>query len=393
MRNRRRTMLTVSMIAAGIVAIVVFEGFAHNLIMRLQRVAIDSQYGHMQIASDKTWNLSAKDRPKDRVFDADPEMVAKISALPGVAYVSGRLTFYGLVSDGEQSLTARGLGFDPVKEVNMLSTMKVIDGANLNSDSKFDILIGKGLREQIGIGPGSRITVMAYTLDGSVNALDVEVAGVFETGLAEVDNTTFYIPLDATQKLLDTSSVERLVVQLSDLEYTASVMGAVTPMVTQGFGLRSWNELAVYYRQVVEYLNTQNRIIQWILMVLALLAIGNIVGMSIAERTGEIGTVRAMGDSRSEILVQFLLEGLILGCLGGIFGCILSFLVARGITQLQIPVATPGSSHQVRMVVDILPWVLLKAFSIMCLMAVVATLIPAFKASRLEIVEALKRNV
>jgi putative ABC transport system permease protein len=393
LRNRRRTILNVTMIAGGIAAMVIFQGFAHNIIEKLQWVAIKTQYGHMQIASEKTWKPSATDSPKDHLIRIEPELKAKIDARPEVAYSSGRITFFGLISNGENSLSARGVGFDPGVETQLLGSMRIIDGKNLTRDSKFEIVLGKGLRDQMGLVPGAQMTLMAYTFDGAINAVDVELKGIFQSGLAEVDDSTFFVPLETAQKLLDTSSIDRLVIQLKKTPDTEDVKAQLIDSVPKGMGIKAWSEMAVYYQQVVAYFNMQNRVIQWILMLLALLAIGNIVGMSISERTGEIGTVRAMGNSRTSIIIQFLIEGLILGGLGGVFGCILGYWVAKLLNLLHLPIITPGASLPIPLEVDILPGAFLGAGIAMCLMAVLATLVPAIRASRVEIVEALKRNI
>ncbi len=393
MRNRRRTVLNVLMIAAGIAAIVIFEGFAYNLVRKLEAIAINAQFGHLQVASDKTWELSAKDSPKSRLIRLTPELLAKINKVPGVAYASGRITFYGLINNGEQSISARGVAFDTAVEKAQLENIRTIDGRNLNAGSKFEVIMGKGLRDQIGLEVGSQVTLLGYTYDGSVNALDCELVGIFRSGLSEVDNSTFFIPLATAQKLLDTDGLERLVVQLDRTPDTDHVRDVIKAELPEGTGVRTWRELAVYYRQVVEYFEMQNTVIQWILMLLALLAIGNIVGMSISERTGEIGTVRALGNSRRLVLVQFITEGLILGMMGGICGCVLGYFLAHFLTYLQIPIMTPGATSAFPMEVDVLPSAFLRAFIIMSLMAVFATLIPAYRASRVEIVEALKRNI
>jgi putative ABC transport system permease protein len=393
MRNRRRTILNVLMISAGIAAIVVFEGFAYNLIRKLENVAINTQFGHLQIASEKTWKLNAKDSPKSRLIQVAPEEREKIEKIPGVAYSSGRIAFYGLINNGEQSLSARGVAFDTGKEKKMIETIRMIDGRNLNADSKFEVIIGKGLRDQIGLEVGSQVTLLAQTFDGSVNAIDCELVGIFQSGLSEVDNSTFFIPLTTAQRLLDTDGIERLIIQLDQTADTEKIRDEIKPMLSAGEGIRTWRELAVYYRQVVDYFETQNMVIQWILMLLALLAIGNIVGMSIAERTGEIGTVRALGNSRRLVLIQFMTEGFILGVMGGVCGCVLGYFFARFLTFLKIPITTPGASLPFPMEVDVLPHVFVKAFIVMAFMAVVATLIPAIRASRVEIVEALKRNI
>lgn len=393
LRNGRRTALNILMIAGGISAIVVFHGFSHNLISKLETVAVDTQYGNLQIANDKTWHLSAQDSPVERLLRPTPQLKDTLARDPRIDYASGRLSFYGLISGGEQSLSARGLGFDIDTEKRLREQTHIIEGKNFSPGAKFEVLFGSGLRDQMGLAIGSNVTLMAYTYDGAVNALDATLVGIFQTGLAEVDNGTFFVPLATAQRLLGTDAVERMVLRLKPGVDQPTVRADLEKTLPPGTAMRSWQELATYYRQVVEYYNIQNFIIEWILMLLALLAIANTVGMSISERVGEIGTVRALGDTQADVLKQFLVEGLILGLLGGVAGCVGGFLCAGLLTALHIPITIPGASIQLMIDVDILPSAFFQAFAMTCAMAILATFLPAYRASRLQIVQALRRNL
>lgn len=395
LRNKRRTLSTAVMIAGAITAVVLFKGFAHNIIRKLQGVAINAQYGHIQVANTKLWNLSAKDSLKQRLSEIPFEIKQKINRLPGVSYSSARLSFYGLINNGESSLSARGVGFDPAIEAMLLANIYILEGRHLGAASKFEILVSKVLATQAGLKVGDMVTVLAQTVDGSVNAVDCELVGLFTSGLAEVDSSTFLVPLTTAQRLLDTDAVERLVVQLDRTEDTPQVRREIAGVIGAEAGLeaRDWENLAVFYRQVVDYFEVQNGIIQWILAILALLAVGNVVSMSVAERTGEIGTARALGDSRAQVFTQFIFEGLIIGIFGGALGSALAFVCGKLLTWVHIPVMTPGAAVQLDMEVDLMPHVFAGALASMILSAVLATLYPAWHAARLEVVEALKRNI
>lgn len=393
LRNRRRTALNVLIIGASIAAIVVFKGFGFYMIDRLREVTINSQFGHAQIASEKTWNLSADDSPKDRLISLDPAVFKQIESLPEVEYVSPRLSYYSLIGFGNQSVGAWGFAFDPARETRMTRTMKIIEGRALSPDSRFEIIIGSGLVKQFKAKVGSSVTLISHTMDGSVNAVDSEVVGIFQTGLQEIDNLSFFLGMSTAQRLLDTESVERYIVLLKNTEDTDRVAATIASILPKGIGIRAWHELAQTYRQVSRFFTAQNLIVQWILMVLALLATANTVAMSISERTGEIGTVRALGDSRFEIVSQFILEGLILGLIGGVGGCVLGFLSAVFIDSLRIPIYPPGISVAVLVEVYFLPLAYLQAILMTCGITVLATVVPAMAATRMKIVDALKRNI
>lgn len=393
LRHRARTAVSVAMIAGAITAIVLFRGFCHHILRENQEITIQSQYGHLQIATDKSWNPAAGESPRDRAFRPDAELVSRLRSVPGVVGVSARVSFFGMISNGQQSVSAAATALDPARETQMLSRLNLLEGRAFHPGSKFEVILGAGLQRELRVPVGASITLLSYTYDGSFNAIDAEVVGVFTSGIADLDRSSFYVPLSAAQRLLDTEDVERLVVMLDHTEATDAAKAAVAARLPAGMAVRSWWELSTLYQQIVRYANMQNLIVALILIALAFLAIANTVGMTIAERTGEIGTLRAMGDTRLDVFRQFLCEGLLLGLLGGIAGAVSSVCLARLVSLTDLTIELPGNTVPVLVRVDLLPGAFLQAFVAACAMTLLATAWPAMRATRLSVVEALKRNI
>lgn len=393
MRNRRRTLLNLSMIACGLTAIVISRGLAHCLIIKVEEAAINTQYGHIQFASQKFWEGSPKDRLVTKLIEPEASLIEKVKAVPGVKNVSGRLSFYGLISSPDGSLSARGIGFSPDQEKPMNESLLIIDGRPLTPGSKFEVIVGSGLNQQLGAKVGDSLTLMGYTVDGSVNAIDSELVGVFQTKVTEVDNSTFFISLPTAQRLLTTDAVERVVVRLDETAKTNAIRDQIQSLLPEHLVAKTWTELATFYQQVVDYYKVQNLMVEVVIMLLVLLSIANTVGMAISERTGEIGTVRALGDTRRDLVFQFMMEGLILGLMGGALGCLLGLTVTTTINSMQIMVQVPGASAPVAIEIAPLFTSFRDGILLTSAMAVVASVVPAVRASRMKIVEALKRNI
>ncbi len=393
LRNRRRTALNVLMIAGGIMAIVIFRGLAHNILQQLQNITIQSQYGHLQIASDKTWNPRAGETPEDRAFAPDSKLMDSVSALPAVDFISPRNSFYGLLNDGVQSISVMGIGLDPGREHQFLENLPITSGRNFDKSPGFQIVIGAGLQTQLDVKVGKSLTILTYTYDGSVNAIDAEVIGIFKTGFVELDNTTFYAPISLVHKLLDTDLVERFIVLLKSTDATDATNLAIKKVLPPGLESRTWVELSLYYRQIASYSKFIQNFADSILFSLVLLAIASTVGMSISERTGEIGTVRAIGDTQTDVFVQFLSEGLILGIIGGACGCVLGVIGSHFLSALKIPIDIPGSVGAMPIQIDFVLTAYVGSFIASCFVAIAATLIPAYRASKMNIVGALRQNI
>ena len=408
-RNRRRTALNLVMIGGGVMSILLFEGFARNVLDSLKETTIQTQSGHLQVASDRYWSKQFQS-PREKLLQGYPEKLQEIRALPEVSYASGRLEFFGLLSRGDLSLSARGVSFDPKVESKRNAAFDYLSGRALRAQpakgqassdddwetdrfqGSFEVVVGKGLAQRLQIKDGANLTILSNTYDGIINAIDVEVVGIFQTGIAEFDDVTFLMPLGAAQTLLDTQEVEQIVIGLHDTDQTETVHAALKSRWA-GVETKSWIETATLYRQIASFNKVQNRVIALIILILTILSILNTVGMSIMERTGEIGTTRALGETRWSVCYQFILEGLVLGGLGAFLGAVLGVSVATWINYLGVELVMPGASTTLKVHIDLVPPAFVVSLVISLVAATGATLLPAIRASRLNIATALRQNI
>lgn len=394
-RNHRRTLLNLTMIAGGFCAIVLFQGFTEYLVISMRSGVVDNQFGHFQVAKSNFWDPVSSETAKNRSIDNPAEAIKQTAALNEIEYASGRITFYGLLSTGNSTISALFVGFDPVVEKRMKNGLHIVEGKNFspsNPDKKV-MLAGKGIIKKIGGKIGQELTILGSTYDGVINALDVKLEGVFQTTISEIDDTTIYIPLETAQKLLDTNSVERIVYILKDESTLNNTMNDVAAQLPKGNEMRSWLDLASLFRQVQEYFSVQNRVIEIIILSLVLLSISNTVGMSIFERTGEIGTLRAIGDTSQDIIKNFTVEGLLLGVLGSILGCFLAFILSHVVNLMHMMIPVPGASVPLAIQIQFLPYGYLYAGVLAIGTSVVATYFPSLRISKMGIVEALRHNI
>lgn len=395
LRNKRRTALNLFMVAGGVAGILLFRGFVSYLLLSVREGMIKAEYGHLQVATRAYWDNTAEN-PKDTLLPSYRDLSSRILALPEVKTASGRITFYGLLGAQERTVAARGLSLDPVEEKHAIEAYPLVDGRGFGAQDARETIVGAGLARQLGVGPGKSVTLIGYTYDSVVNALDLDVAGVFESGLAEIDNSTFVIPLATAQRLLDTDLADKIVVTLKETELTERARSQVTGLLTRSqttLQIRSWFELSKLYRQVQEYYRTYNRGVESIILALVLIGILNTIGMSIFERTGEIGTQRAIGETRKSIVGQFVVEGALLGIFGALIGIGLSLVIAQLVNASSVTIALPGATKDAVIQIYLSAEASLIASSLAIAAASLAALVPALRATRMPIVDALRRNV
>lgn len=383
------------MIAGAVSSIIIFQGFTHNMVLGLRETTVETQTGHLQLALRTFWNKSSK-KPQGNLIHTYKDVVKEIEKDYRVKYAVGKIEFFSLVSLGDKSVSARVVTIDPKKESSRNRYYNFIKGHSLSPKKPFQIALGGGLAKRIGAKPKDTVSLLTHTYDGVVNAMDLEVSGIFSTDISEFDDTTMIIPLQTAQKLLDTKAVEQIIVGLRDTDLTDIVKTSLVKKIAKidpNIYTKTWESVATLYNQVSTFNGIQTKVVQSILMALVLLSILNTVGMSIFERTGEIGTVRALGEKKKTVVAQFVFEGLVLGVVGSLAGILWGILSAQGFNLLHIPMVLPGASTPVYVKIDIVLEAIIHSGFLGIITTVIAALIPARRASQMNIVDALRHNI
>jgi len=393
-RQKTRSLMTLAAIVFGVVGLVLSGGFVHDMFAKLAEAIIHSQTGHVQVARAGFFTQGARS-PEKYLIDDPKGLAERIAELPHVVDVAGRIHFSGLLNNGRTDLSIVGEGIEPDKEARLGSYLLVKAGRLLTDADAFGALVGEGVARAFKLAPGDRITLLVSSAEGAMNTLDFDIVGVFQSFSKEYDARAVKIPLAAAQELLNTPGANLLVVSL---RRTADTPGAAAALrgLTAGAGLevRAWNELNDFYDKTVELYDRQFGVLRLIILVMVLLSVGNSVNMSLFERVGEFGTMRAVGDRGRKILALVVTEGAVVGLLGATAGVLIGVALALGISAVGIEMPPPPNSNlgyvaEIRLV----PAVVAGAFATGFIATVLASVLPALRASRIPVVDALRQNV
>jgi putative ABC transport system permease protein len=204
------------------------------------------------------------------------------------------------------------------------------------------------------------------------------------------------VGLPEVQRLLDVENgeVQSVVLLLDKTENTAAVRAAIEGLIRDrnlDLELRTWDDLALRYHQVRELFGRIFAVLTLIVSIMVVFGITNTMTMAIFERTREIGTVMALGTRRRGVISMFVLEGVALGALGGLIGVVLGVALAKAISSIGIQLPPPpGSTRGFAVNIFVVPEVLVQAFRLSLITAALASLYPAWRAARLNVVEALR---
>ncbi|MCW8875317.1 MAG: FtsX-like permease family protein, partial [Gammaproteobacteria bacterium] len=254
------------------------------------------------------------------------------------------------------------------------------------------VIVGSGLAENLQAGIGSSLVLIANTETGGISAVEARVVGIFESIFKAYDDVALRIPLPLARELMRTEGEHLRLVLLERIDQTeAAVQQLRDTLPEDRYQVVPWQDMSDFYNKSVELFSKQVGVIYLIIAVIIVLAISNTMTMAVMERVGEIGTLMALGNRRRDILGIFLAEGCILGLLGALVGLVLGVLLGLLISAIGIPmppgpVMAWGYEAGIRLSAENLA----KAAVIALVTTVLASLYPAWKASRLGIVDALR---
>jgi putative ABC transport system permease protein len=393
-RQKSHTAMTLVAIMAGVAGLILAGGWVNDVFVTLSEALIHSQSGHLQIY--KKGFFAEGTRAPERYLIADPDAVKqRIAAQTSVENVMARLNFSGLLSNGRSDLPIIGEGVEPAQEARLGSSVSIIAGRQLEDNDTFGMLLGQGVAQVLKLKPGDNVTLLANTLEGALNSIDLEVIGVFQSFSNDYDARAIKIPLAAAQELLGTRNVNALVVTLKKTDDTNSIAALLEEQLgSSGLEIKTWVELNDFYEKTVELYKGQFGVLQLVILVMVLLSVANSVNMSIFERMGEFGTMMALGNRSSDVFRMIMIENVLLGVLGSTIGLAIGVALALIISAIGIPMPPPPNANMGYTAhIQVVPSTLLISFSIGILATVLAAVFPARHVSRVQVVEALRQNL
>ena len=391
-RSPRRTATMLGMIALGTIALVLAGGYAAATFRGLRENTIGNGLGHLQVGG--AGFRDSEQRPLQHGLSDVDALRRAIAADGRVRAVTARIEFTGLVSNGETSVPFLGRAIEPAMEYGAAGFPKNLAGGRaVAASDRNEAMLGVGLAKALNVKIGDQLTVLSSTVDGALNGADVEIVGLTTTGVREMDERLLVVRLDTAQAILNTDRVSKLVVRLWKTADTDAVGTDLSRTFARGalpLEIATWPELAVFYHQVRALYSGIFIFLGLIITLLVVVSSGNSMTMTIVERTREIGTLMAVGTTRLIVLGMFVVEGLGLGVLGAAIGVALGWTLAVGLTRARIAMPPPPTfTTGFPLVIDVVPALGIGVFVLMVVTLLVASILPAARAARLRITEAL----
>lgn len=393
--HKRRSVFAMLIITVGVCCIILFGGFIEANAIGLRESIIRGQYGHLQIYRQ---GFEANYRQEPNQNRMSPELVQQtqvmLADMPQVLLTSRRIEFTGLLGNEKISRATVVRGVDPDNEALINSALTILAGTELDADEPEGVLLGEGLAQSVNAHVGDTLTLLSATVNGVMNAVEVKVVGIFQSFAKEYDDAAMMMVMENAQRLLNTDSVDTMVVLLDDTAALDTVVAALAGNVKRdGLNIEwmEWYKMDNSYQKIVDLYDGFFLFINLLIYLVVMFGIGNTMMVNVMERSSEIGTLRAMGMRRGGIVRLLLVEGLLLALLGSVLGGVAGNVITWFVNSLGIMMPPqPGSSKGYPLHLQYVEHIWASSLLFVAAIAFFATLVPAMQASRKEIVDALR---
>lgn len=371
--NKGQTILIALGIAIGI-SVQIFIG---SLIQGLQRDLIDKTVGtspHIYVIADK--NKSVIENYKTQVD--------KAKIMNGIKYVSTAVDRNAFIKTIEGNYTVLVRGFD-LEEANNIYKLKdrIIEGHLPTNDNQ--ILIGKKLKEEANLKVGEIYKMV--TPEGVKK--DYIVAGVFDLKVASINRSWVITKTNVAQDLFNLKDkITSIEIQVNDVFLADTIASDFEKDFTfANLGIKNWKSENEQLLSGLDGQTISSIMIQTFVMISVVLGISSVLAISVSQKSRQIGILKAMGITNKKASLIFLFQGLMLGILGAILGIVLGIGLLYVFTTFAV-----GSDGAPIIAIFIDPNFILLSGLIAILASSIASVIPAFKSSRLDPMEVIRNG-
>lgn len=400
LRNRRRTILTLCAVLIPVYFLIIMFGFVNSMMQDMFESATRFDTGHMQIRAEETRGAGSA---IPLIRDTKGALAA-LASIDGIEWSTVRLDLPALASVGERTRTVYVRGVVP-EEIDPISNMadRIIEGEFLTSDS-VGVIVGEELADLLDLKVGNDMVLLGVHPEASLGALRVPILGIFNAPEATMGRTMVFTNLATARQLARSeTAATAIVIRVNgvtgpwDTTLLDQASSALRVALPQGYEVQDWLELVPMVSGYMEIVLPMLLIMAAIFFGLGALVVVNTLYLSVMERTREIGLIIALGASRARVIGMVLTEAGIITLAGAFYGAlvgvgIILIIEAFGGIPLWGQMADYMRELGIKPVLHMsitVRQVLLSAGA-MAGVAMLAAWFPAWKASKLEPMEAMR---
>ncbi len=385
-RRRTRTALTVSGIVVGVAVIMILFSIVAGYGAQAQQLVRSLSGADLTVVNGTSIGGGG---PEARFGFFSPltlnESVAQsVSQISGVYSVTSQLSTFGTIDGNRANL----VGVDPATYIQATGGLNIVNGSFLPQDAGYQIVLGKAIADSLNVTVGQNVTI-STTSSGDQTFM---VVGIFETGTRFQENAG-YLPLSYIQTATnEPGQISEILVKAQNPNRVDTISSAITSSIS-GVRVVTATSLLTAQSTLVNSLSTFFATIGLVALLAGSFGVVNTMLMSVTERVREIGTLKAIGARDSTVMKTFLTEAVLIGLIGGAIGVVIG-VVGSFILPFFGVGAGLGGGGAFRIGASITPAITLNnvllSLGLGVVVGVLAGLYPAWRASRMNPVEALR---
>lgn len=398
-RHKRRTLITASSIAFGVLLAVTFTGAGDYFYTRMIDAGANMGMGHITIAAP---DYNRAPSSQKRIQDADT-LQTMIADLPEVKSVVARIQGQAMFASARKSVGGAFIAIDPVREDanNNLYIQALSEGEMLKTITGKGIVMGVDLARKLQLTLGKKVVYTTTDVNGDIVSAIARVSGLFRTGVSEVDGGMALLPMQSVQKVLgyEADEVSFIAVSLWDQRASHALRGRMQSQSEfKHVEVLNWQQTQPDLAGMIAVDKSANRISQLLIALLIAAGILNTMLMSVLERMREFGVMMALGMSPMNLFGLVMLEAFWLAVIGLIIGIIVTIPWYLYMAEIGIDLTSAygddfsfggvllDTVFKIRLFKESIIGILIGLFSL----ALLSGAYPAWRAGRIPPVESLK---
>ena len=392
-RNHRRTFIMLGAIAVGVWAMIFMTALTRGMVDQMIKDGISVLPGHVQVHDPQFLDDPSV---SNRIMIGDEELAGMFDSAGFKAWAS-RVKVPAVVTSERESRGVTMLGIDPAAEREFsFVDYDEVDGRFLESAEDNDVVIGRKLADTLETGVGKRIVLMTQDPDNEIADRGFRVVGLFKASMPAFEDAYVFVGKRAAQKMLRIGDTTTEIVFLGeDYRDVEPTYDRVIERVDASLKVSRWYEIDTYLGTMLKVMD--GFVLIWVIVIFLALSFGlvNTLVMAVFERIREIGLMLALGMKPASILGQIIIESMMLLCVGLAIGDLLAWATIQPL-QGGIDISAVAEGMEMMGASSVLyPKLylsdMIRANVVVLILGFLASLSPAWRASRYEPVEAITK--
>lgn len=399
-RHTRRTIITAVAIGVGLMFMIMIDSMFEGVENQSIRNILETDNSELVVYPAGVF----EDRflfPLETLIEDAAAMSTRLEGeYDEVISATPRLRFAVFAIAPEAELFGFGMGIDPETDPKVFDLQnKIEEGRFLEREG--DLVIGAGLAKELKLELGDYVLIQTKSRRGVMDVREYEITGILNTSNPVINSNAVLITLSDAQVILEAPAAASEINlhvkgKPKDTEQLDVYADKIGKDLGAGFETYTWLDLNAGLFEIAGQKQSVGYLIALIVIVIALVGIVNTMLLSIYERIPELGTMRAMGFSKGNIRWMMVMEGSVIGFLGGLFGVILGLIVVILLTEIGMDFTSLMGDFEMPMPIDLHYrgeynfGYMVFTFFLGWIISTVITLIPARKATRIEPSQALR---